>query len=249
MFKIALVTGGASGIGLETTKLLIDKCCHVHVLDLNPIIFKHPNCKSHICDVSNLVEVKRTIEVIVKEHGRIDYLFAGAGIHLRGTIEEVAYHDILHLFNVNIMGTINVVKETIGYMKQGGGSIVLMGSDQSKIAKPHNSLYGLTKGALSIFAKGLAVDYAESRIRVNCICPGTIQTNMYEKAIRKSSVLSGVSIEKIISTDESAQPIKRLGKAEEVAKAVWFLLSDDSSYITGADLFIDGGLTSTRGKV
>jgi len=125
----------------------------------------------------------------------------------------------------------------------GKGNIVLMGSDQSIVGKGKSSVYGLTKGAIGQLTKSTAIDYAEYNIRVNCICPGTIDTPLLAKAIEGFSWITNLSHDDILYSLESAQPIKRIAKPAEIANVVRFLLSDESSFITGSLISADGGYT------
>ena len=123
------------------------------------------------------------------------------------------------------------------------GNIVLMGSDQVFIGKGSSAVYGLSKAALGQLTKSTAIDYAPYNVRVNCICPGTIETPMLEPSIQRFHEVSGMPIEAIFESLRKAQPIQRLGTPDEIGKAVMFLLSDDCPYMTGALLSVDGGYT------
>ena len=121
------------------------------------------------------------------------------------------------------------------------GNIVLTGSDQSFIGKGESAVYGATKGAIAQLTKSTAIDYAKYNIRVNCICPGTIDTPLYHHAVNRYSSKTGVGKDSIYESLKSAQPLSRIGKPEEVAHLVEFLFSEKSSFITGSLLSVDGG--------
>jgi NAD(P)-dependent dehydrogenase (short-subunit alcohol dehydrogenase family) len=123
------------------------------------------------------------------------------------------------------------------------GSIVLMGSDQTFVGKGSSSVYGMTKGAIGQLTKSTAIDYAMYNIRVNCICPGTIQTPLLDKAVDQFVGKTGLEREEVYSSLNTIQPIGRIGKPEEIAKSVKFLLSDESSFTTGSLFAVDGGYT------
>lgn len=240
--KIAVITGASSGIGKATSQLLMEKGAVVYNLDL---FNDDSNDASYIsCDVSNYDSVKDAVKKILNKHSKIDLLFANAGLHKVGNIEETSIDDFEKILSVNLKGVFYILKEILPIMKANGkGNIVLMGSDQSIVGKGKSSVYGLTKGAIGQLTKSTAIDYAEYNIRVNCICPGTIDTPMLPKAIEEFSSLTNLSHDAILHSLEVAQPNKRIGKPAEIANVVRFLLSDESSFITGSLISADGGYT------
>ena len=125
--------------------------------------------------------------------------------------------------------------------KQGQGAVVLMGSDQAFIGKGQSAVYGLTKGAIGQLTKSTAIDYAPFNIRVNCVCPGTIETPLLEGAVKRYAAISGLDNESIYEGLQKAQPLGRIGQPSEIATAVAFLLSDESSFMTGTLMSVDGG--------
>ena len=239
--KIAVITGASSGIGKATRQLLIDKGAVVYNLDL---FNEDSNDEFYInCDVSDYNLVKEGVKYIFNKHNRIDLLFANAGLHKVGNIEETSLDDFEKVLSVNLKGVFYVLKEILPIMKAHGGNIVLMGSDQSIVGKGKSSVYGLTKGAIGQLTKSTAIDYADYNIRVNCICPGTIDTPLLVKAIEGFSSMTNLSNDSILNSLELAQPIKRIAKPYEIANVVRFLLSDESSFITGSLFSADGGYT------
>ena len=240
--KIAVITGASSGIGKATRKLLIDKGAVVYNLDLFNEV---SNDEFYVyCDVSDFNSVKESVKKICNKHDRIDLLFANAGLHKVGNIEETSLEDFEKVLSVNLKGVFYILKEILPVMKaHGKGSIVLMGSDQSIVGKGKSSVYGLTKGAIGQLTKSTAIDYADYNIRVNCICPGTIDTPLLAKAIEGFSSLTNLTNDNILSSLELAQPIKRIAQPYEIANVVGFLLSDQSSFITGSLFSADGGYT------
>lgn len=242
--KIAIISGGASGMGEATAKLLVEKGCFVYVLDLNKK-YNEKNICYMKCDISNFQEVKKCISEIKEKEKKIDYLFTAAGYHINGFLEDIEIEEFDSIMKTNVYGVYYVLKEVLPIMKKNKkGSIVLMGSDQSVIGKPKNCVYGSTKGAVNQMVKGLAIDLAHFNIRVNSVLPGTIDTNMFRKAIQKSSKNNNIPINDIIEECNTEQPIPRIGNPKEVANVVHFLLSDLSSYITGASISVDGGFTA-----
>jgi NAD(P)-dependent dehydrogenase (short-subunit alcohol dehydrogenase family) len=229
--KIVVITGATSGIGKATRQLLIDKGAIVYNLDL---LNEDSNDKFYFnCDVSDYNSVKESVKNIFNKHKRIDLLFANAGLHKVGNIEETSIDDFEKVLSVNLKGVFYVLKEILPAMRANGkGNIVLMGSDQSIVGKGKSSVYGLTKGAIGQLTKSTAIDYADFNIRVNCICPGTIDTPLLAKAIEGFSSITNLSNDNILNSLELAQPFKRIAKPIEIANAVRFLLSDESSFIT-----------------
>src|SRR5262249_39249863 len=143
---------------------------------------------------------------------------------------------------INIYGSFYSVKYVLPYMKAAGkGSIVLMGSDQTISGKGQSSVYGLTKGAIGQLTKSTAIDYAKYNIRVNCICPGTIDTPLLHRAVTRFSSLNNEPYNNVMKALDAAQPWGRIGRAEEIATVVEFLLSDQNSFMTGSLVSSDGG--------
>jgi len=238
--KIALVAGGASGMGNATVKLLIEKGCKTHVLDINHSadgLFQQ-------CDVRDYNQVRDCVHKVVESEGRIDLLFIAAGVHLFAGIEDTSIEEFERVLSINLKGTFYVLKEVLPVMrKQCYGNIVLMGSDQVFVGKGNSSAYGLTKAAIGQLTKSTAIDYAPFNVRVNCICPGTIDTPMVGPSLERFHLMSGLSVPEIREILENAQPVKRLGTPDEIGKAVVFLLSDDCPFMTGTLISADGGYT------
>ncbi|MEN9962985.1 MAG: hypothetical protein RL582_80, partial [Bacteroidota bacterium] len=240
--KIAVITGASSGIGKATMHKLLEKDAVVYNLDL---FNEDSNDEFYInCDVSDYNSVKESVKKIYNKHGRIDLLFANAGIHKVGNIEETSINDFEKVLSVNLKGVFYVLKEILPIMKaQGKGNIVLMGSDQSIVGKGKSAVYGLTKGAIGQLTKSTAIDYAEYNIRVNCVCPGTIETPLLNNAVDGFSSMTNIDKGAIIESLKNAQPINRIAQPYEIANMVCFLLSDDSSFMTGSLCSVDGGYT------
>ena len=169
-------------------------------------------------------------------------LFANAGVHLFATLEETTYEQLESIVGINILGVFYLLKKTIPIMKQQlKGSVVLMGSDQTSIGKASSSVYGMTKAAIGQLAKSTAIDYAPYNIRVNCICPGTIDTPLLHRAVEQFVAKTGTAAEEVYRSLDGVQPMGRIGKPEEIAQSVAFLLSDESSFTTGSLFAVDGG--------
>jgi NAD(P)-dependent dehydrogenase (short-subunit alcohol dehydrogenase family) len=240
--KIAIITGASSGIGQATKIKLREKGAVVYNLDL---FNDEPNDEFYVhCDVSDFENVKNSVDQIFNKHQQMDLLFANAGIHLVGNIEETKIEDFEHVLSINLKSVFYTLKAVLPYMRiQSKGSIVLMGSDQSFVGKGKSAAYGLTKGAIGQLTKSTAIDYAEHNIRVNCICPGTIETPLLNNAVEGFIKRTNLEKDTILDSLKKAQPINRIAQPYEVANVVCFLLSDEASFITGSLYSVDGGYT------
>jgi NAD(P)-dependent dehydrogenase (short-subunit alcohol dehydrogenase family) len=240
MRKVCIITGGSSGIGLSIVKLFVENNYRVFNLDLSPSI----EGDYRQCDVTNISQVTDIINDIAKQH-TIDVLISNAGIHFSATIENTTEEDLDKVFNINVKGAYAAIKAVLPSMKaKNNGAILLMASDQALIAKHNSFAYNLSKSALASMAKTTALDYAAYNIRANAVCPGTIETPLYHKAIDKYCEKSGADKSEVHRDEEKLQPLQRLGQPEEVAELVLFLASDRAKFITGSLQVIDGGYTA-----
>ena len=239
--QVAIITGAGSGIGKATKELLRSKGAIVYNLDINAGENELPQYFIH-CDVRKRENIKAAIDKVFEIENRIDWLFADAGVHLFANMEETSDEDFDNVISINIYGSFYSVKYVLHYMKAANkGSIVLMGSDQTFSGKAQSSVYGLTKGAIGQLTKSTAIDYAKYNIRVNCICPGSIDTPLLQKAAARYASLNNENYDDVMQSLHAAQPWGRLGKAEEIATVVAFLLSDENSFMTGSLVSSDGG--------
>jgi len=238
--KVGLVVGGASGMGNAVVRLLAQEGVRTHVLDIKPTtdgVFQS-------CDVRDYNQVRRCVQQVVAQDSRIDLLFIAAGVHLFASIEDTSIDEFERVLSINLKGPFYVLKEVLPVMRtQRSGNVVLMGSDQVFVGKGSSAVYGLSKAALGQLTKSTAIDYAPYNVRVNCICPGTIDTPMVGPTVERFHQVSGTPIEEIYEMLRKAQPIQRLGTPEEIGRAVMFLLSDDCPFMTGALVSADGGYT------
>jgi NAD(P)-dependent dehydrogenase (short-subunit alcohol dehydrogenase family) len=239
--KVGVVVGGASGMGNAVVRLLIAQGVKTHVLDVKPAV----EGVFHSCDVRDHAAVRRCVQEVLAQDGRIDLLFIAAGVHLFANIEETSIEDFERVLSINLKGPFYVLKEVLPVMReQRYGNIVIMGSDQVFVGKGSSAVYGLSKAALGQLTKSTAIDYAPYNVRVNCICPGTIDTPMIGPAVQRFHDISGTPVDEIYDFLRKAQPVQRLGTTDEIGRAVLFMLSDDCAFMTGALLSVDGGYTS-----
>lgn len=239
--KIALVTGGNSGIGLATAKRFVEEGAYVFITgrrndELTAAVKDiGKNVTSVQGDVSKLGDLDRLFAQIKRERGTLDIVFANAGVarYARlGAITEELYDSI---FDINVKGLLFTVQKALPLLPD-GASIILNASIVGSKGLAMNSVYSATKAAIRSFARTWTTDLKDRRIRVNAISPGSIDTPGLSDLLASSEV--GEQRKKMIST---LTPLGRLGTPDEIAKAVVFLASDDSSYVTGIELFVDGG--------
>jgi NAD(P)-dependent dehydrogenase (short-subunit alcohol dehydrogenase family) len=240
--KVAVVTGGNSGIGLATAKRFVAEGAHVFITgrrqaELDAAVSQiGKNVRGVQGDVSNLADLDRLYATVKQQKGRVDVLFANAGLGEFVPLGEITEAHFDKTFGVNVKGTLFTVQKALPLMPD-GASIVMNGSMVSVKGMPAFGVYAATKAALRSFARTWSVDLKSRKIRVNVVSPGTVITPGY-----KSAGLSDEQIAKIEAEAAAATPLGRAGTPDEIAKAVVFLASDESSYVTGIELFVDGGL-------
>jgi NAD(P)-dependent dehydrogenase (short-subunit alcohol dehydrogenase family) len=239
--KIALITGGNSGIGLATAKQFVTEGAYVFITgrrdpELAAAVKEiGKNVTAVQGDVSKLGDLDRLFAQIKREKGRLDIVFANAGVATYapfGTITEEHYDSI---FNINVKGLLFTVQKALPLLPD-GASIILNASIVASKGLPSNSVYSATKAAIRSFARTWTTDLKDRRIRVNAVSPGPIETPGLNNLL--ASAGAGEERLKMLSNNV---PLGRLGTPDEIAKAVVFLASDDSSYVTGTELFVDGG--------
>src|SRR5213083_735238 len=239
--RIALVTGGNSGIGLATAKQFVNEGAYVFITGRRETELAAAvkgigkNATGVPGDVSKPADLDRLFAQIQREKGRLDIVFANAGVAKfapLGTITEEFYDSI---FDVNVKGLLFTVQKALPLMPE-GGSIIVNASVVASKGLSSNSVYSATKAAVRSFARTWTTDLKSRRIRVNAVSPGSIDTPGLSDLLASSEV--GEQRRKAIA---NSVPMGRFGTAGEIAKAVVFLASDDASYITGTELFVDGG--------
>jgi NAD(P)-dependent dehydrogenase (short-subunit alcohol dehydrogenase family) len=240
--KIALVTGGTSGLGLATAKRFITEGAKVVVTgrrgaELEAAVAELGASAFGVRgDVSSLSDLDRLYATIRAKYGRLDVLFANAGGGAFVPLGDVTEEHFDKYFGINVKGTLFTVQKALPLMTA-GGAIVLNGSMVSVKGVPGFGVYAATKAALRSFARTWAVDLKGKNIRVNVVSPGTVVTPGYKNELG----LTDEQIEAFVARAASTTPLGRAGTPDEIARAVAFLASDDSSFVTGAELFVDGG--------
>ncbi len=240
--KIALITGGTSGIGLATAKQFVSEGAYVYITgrrapELSAAVKEiDRNVTGVQGDTSNLADLDRLFAQVEREKGRLDVVFANAGIAQYAPLGKITEEHYDSIFDVNVKGLLFTVQKALPLMPD-GGSIILNASIVASKGLPANSVYSATKAAVRSFARTWTTDLKDRHIRVNAVSPGPILTPGLHDLV--GSTGAGEQRLKMLS---SIVPLGRLGAPTEIAKAVVFLASDDSSYITGTELFVDGGM-------
>ena len=248
--KAAIVTGGAAGIGRAICKLFASEGASVVVADIDEdggratvdaILASGGAAAFAATDVSRESEVEAMVEAAVSEYGTVNVLVNDAAAFVFGTVESVTDSDWRRVLGVNVLGPSYTVKHVLPHMREaGGGSIVNIASVSSFIAQPAFVPYNTSKGALLQLTRCLAMDLAPDDIRVNCVCPGAILTQATELHRR----FTGEDREGFLTDAANSNFMKRFGQPEEIAYGALFLASDESSFMTGQPLVIDGGATA-----
>jgi NAD(P)-dependent dehydrogenase (short-subunit alcohol dehydrogenase family) len=240
--KIALVTGGTSGIGLATAKRFVAEGAYVFITgrrqtELDATVKAiGENVMGIQSDASNLADLDRLFTIIKQERGHLDVIFANAGSGEVAPLGSITEEQFDKTFNTNVKGLLFTVQKALPLLPE-GASIILNASTASIVGTPAFSVYSATKAAVRSFARNWILDLKERKIRVNAISPGVVPTPGYN--------LMGLSEEQVqgfVASQADNIPLGRVGKPDEIAKAVVFLASDDSSFVNGIELFVDGGM-------
>lgn len=236
---VAVVTGAGSGIGLATANAMLHEGGRVAALDLSP-----PPARGDLlpltCDVTNQSSVDAAVAAAVDRFGAIDVLANNAGIGAHGTVEENDLAEWQRVLDVNVLGIVRVSRACLVHLRRSAhAAIVNTASIVSWTGLPRRACYGASKGAVYALTLAMAADHAPERIRVNCVCPGTVDTPWVGRllAAAPDPIAARASL-------VARQPIGRLGTAEEIAAAIVYLASPAAGYVTGTALQIDGGTHS-----
>ena len=239
--RIALITGGSSGIGLATAKRFVAEGAYVFITGRREtelaaaVKVVGKNIKAVKGDVSNLDDLDRILAVVKQDKGRLDIVFANAGIAKYAALGEVTEELYDAIFDINVKGMLFTVQKALPLMPD-GAAIILPSSVVGSKGLGGNSVYAASKAVARSFARTWTTDLKQRRIRVNAISPGSIDTPGLNGLLASSP--AGEQRRKMIAT---VTPLGRLGTADEIAAAAVFLASDDASYVTGTELFVDGG--------
>ena len=241
--KIAVITGGTTGIGLATAQVFIEEGAKVIVTGRNPetldqarkILGSHADVIA--ADTSDLKAVEQLFKTIAERYKKIDALFVNAGIAKFAPLAQSSPEFFDDQFNVNVRGAYFTVQHAVPLIVD-GGAILFTASMVTSIAEPMSSVYSATKAALRSFGRSLASELAP-KIRVNTVSPGPIETPIFGKLGLPAEVVQAFAADML-----QRNPLKRIGQGQDVAKAALFLLSDQSAYTTGIELFVDGGMAS-----
>ena len=243
--KVAIITGAASGIGKATAKLFAEHGAKVVVADIDKnggsqIVTQIQNGGNEAIfvetDVTLKVNTEKMVAQTVETYGKLDILFNNAGIAMRLPVAELSEEDWQRCLDVNLTGVFLCAKAAIPAMlKNGCGSIINMSSIYGVVGADVRAAYVASKGGVTNLTRGMALDYAENNIRVNCICPGFVETPLVAGVIKTPEEYQTLA---------DKHPMHRLGQPEEIAYGALYLASDESAFVTGIALPIDGGYTA-----
>jgi dihydroanticapsin dehydrogenase len=247
--KVAIVTGAGSGIGEASAIRLAEEGAKVICADINAAAAQATaqkiretggTAREATIDISDFQQCDAVVADAIKEFGTVDILVNNAGVNLPGVFHEVSNETIDRTLSVNIKGAMYLTRAVLPAMlKQGSGSIVNMSSVNGLVSEPFLSVYSASKGAIVMFTRGIALDYAKTGVRCNAICPGWVDTPINHA---HAKMLGG--LDHVYKTIDSFQPIGRPGTPREIANLVLFLASDESSFMTGSIVSADGGMTA-----
>jgi dihydroanticapsin dehydrogenase len=247
--RVAIVTGAASGIGEASAIRLAEEGAAVICADLNAegaaqtaatITAAGGLALGYTIDISESAQCDAIVAKAVETYGSIDILVNNAGVNLPGVFHEVTNATIEKTLSVNVMGAMFLTRAALPHMlKNSRGSIVNMSSVNGLVSEPFLSVYSASKGAIVMFTRGIALDYAKTGIRCNAICPGWVDTPINHA---HAKMLGG--LDHVYKTIDSFQPIGRPGTPREIANLVLFLASDEASFMTGSIVSADGGMTA-----
>ncbi len=236
----AIVTGGASGIGLATARLLAARGARVACLDLDPGV-DHP-LHGIRCDVTDDTSVRTAVTSVAETFGGVDIVVNNAGIGAQGTVEDNSDAEWSRVFDVNVQGMVRVSRAALPYLRQSAhAAIVNLCSIAATAGLPQRALYSATKGAVLSLTLAMAADHVREGIRVNCVNPGTADTPWIGRLLAKADDPAAER-----AALEARQPTGRMVSADEVAAAIAYLVSPSASATTGTSLAVDGGMQGLR---
>jgi NAD(P)-dependent dehydrogenase (short-subunit alcohol dehydrogenase family) len=247
--KVALITGGGSGIGKATAQLFLEESAKVAVNDNNSAALERAvddlqKVSSQVTgvqgDVRSMKDAAAMVRAAVDSFGQLDILFCNAGITSVTPISELSEEEWDAVIDTNLKGMFTLVKQAVPQMKaQGGGKIITMGSEMGIVAVPESPAYNASKGGVIMFTRSIAVDLIRHNIRVNALCPGITRTPLLQAEVDNS-----IDPERTAREQAEWAPIMRVADPREIAHGALFLASDDSSFAVGSCLVLDGGYTA-----
>ncbi len=247
--KVAFVTGGGTGIGRACARVFAREGTRVAIAGRRAeplaavaveITSDGGEAPAVPCDVTQAHQVEQAIRATVARFGQLDVVVNNAGVLLAATVEETSEGDWDHLLAVNLKGTFLVSRAAVPELrKAGGGSIVNVGSMLGLVGMKKRAAYAAAKGGVTLLTKAMALDHAHERIRVNCICPALVETELV-----RGLFSTAPDPQPLLRSRLEQIPLGRMGQPEDVAQLAVFLASEESSWMTGAALPLDGGLTA-----
>ncbi len=236
---IAIVTGGAVGIGKAIASRFIDDGATVVIADIDDDqgsrTAEELDCQFERCDVREYDQVEALVEETVDDHGRLDVMVNNAGVASVTSVEEMEVGEWETVLETNLDGVMHGTKAALPHLKESDGCIINLGSIYGLVGGKGAAAYSAAKGGVVNFTQQVAIDYATQGVRVNSICPGFVETPMTEDLLED---------ERFYNFLEQKTPMDRHGQPEEIAPMAAFLASDEASYITGANIPVDGGWTA-----
>jgi NAD(P)-dependent dehydrogenase (short-subunit alcohol dehydrogenase family) len=243
---IALVTGAGNGIGRAVAELFAAEGAHVYVSDVDgtsaesvvaAIRASGGSATAQTCDVSRGQDVTALFRAVESAHGKLDVIVNNAGLNVRADFRHLSDADWVRIREVNLDGVVRVARDGFELLKASGrGSLVNIASIMGHRGLRQLAAYSATKGAVSALTRALAVEYAPFNIRVNALAPGFVETKLTSRVLRNPMIAKAL-------IDQT--PLRRFGTTEEIARAALFFASDDSSFVTGAELAVDGGMSAS----
>jgi NAD(P)-dependent dehydrogenase (short-subunit alcohol dehydrogenase family) len=244
--RIALVTGAGAGLGRATARLFAAEGAHVYVTDNNgpaaeavvkDILETGASAQAIIADVTRGADVTGMFRAVETAHGRLDVLVNNAGLNVRGDFRHLSDAEWVKIREVNLDGVVRVARDGFALLRASGrGSLINIASIMGHRGLRQLVAYSATKGAILALTRGLAVEYAPFAVRVNALAPGFVETALTQRALKHPGIQKALL---------ESTPLRRFGLPEEIAKAALFFASDDASYVTGAELAVDGGMSAS----
>jgi NAD(P)-dependent dehydrogenase (short-subunit alcohol dehydrogenase family) len=243
--KVVVVTGAARGIGAAVAERFALTAGYI-VRGLDVLAANSESAfEVRQCDVADEASVARFFKEVEADFGRVDVLVNVAGVVLVAPVEETTYEDFLRVMRINVGGAWLCIRSAVPFMKaQQGGVIINLASVSAHVGQVAHSLYGASKGALLSMTRALAWELAPFGIRVNSVSPGSVDTEMLRSDVRGESNRLNTPYEQLRQEREAEQALGRWASAAEVADPVFYLASSGASFVTGADLLVDGGWTA-----